>query len=308
MAKTQNNNKTTKKIQKKREMDRETLENTMKIRVDLERLDDSETLDTSFLEGRFYKKIKDDKKAKEKILQEKKDFIIPFTILRILFILVLLAIIIFVFQVVYIIPNNKIVKVEEDIPSKKEESVIDYNYLFVGDNQTQDFNLEDLFLNNYYVKSGEKSLTSHELLDNINNYVYVYNPSHVFIQVGMNDLLEERNIDEIADNIKDIVKGIKENRSFAKVYVESIYPINKEHDDFDSKYEKIDESLIEDLNKELKDMCNSLKVTYLDVYSEISEKHQLKEKYTDDGITLNSDGYDRIYKMIRNVVDGKNEE
>ena len=67
MAK-KNEKTTAKKIQKKREMDKETLENTMKIRIDRERLEDSESLDTSFLEGRAHKRVQNNKTAKEKIL------------------------------------------------------------------------------------------------------------------------------------------------------------------------------------------------------------------------------------------------
>ena len=63
---TKKNEKTTaKKIQKKREMDKETLENTMKIRIDRERLEDSESLDTSFLEGRV------DAQSRKKVLNSK---------------------------------------------------------------------------------------------------------------------------------------------------------------------------------------------------------------------------------------------
>lgn len=293
-----------KKIQKKREMDKETLENTMKIRIDRERLEDSESLDTSFLEGRVHKKAQDNKKVKEEILREKKESGIPFSVLKILLALVLLIIIIFVFQIVFITPNNREEGViKEDNVVHKEDSIIDRNYLFVGDYHTLDFDLEDLFLENYYVKSVDEKLTTTSLLDNIKSMIYVYNPSIVFIEVGMNDLLEERDMSDILDDMEKIIKGIQENRPYAKIYVESLYPINKDYKDFDSDYEEIEYSEIEDYNEELKDLCNTLNVSYLDIYKEISENHELKKKYTDNGVALNDLGYEIIYKIIRNVVD-----
>ncbi len=303
MAK-KNEKTTAKKIQKKREMDKETLENTMKIRIDRERLEDSESLDTSFLEGRVHKKAQDNKKVKEEILREKKESGIPFSVLKILLALVLLIIIIFVFQIVFITPNNREGEViKEDNVVHKEDSIIDRNYLFVGDYHTLDFDLEDLFLENYYVKSVDEKLTTTSLLDNIKSMIYVYNPSIVFIEVGMNDLLEERDMSDILDDMEKIIKGIQENRPYAKIYVESLYPINKDYKDFDSDYEEIEYSEIEDYNEELKDLCNTLNVSYLDIYKEISENHELKKKYTDNGVALNDLGYEKIYKIIRNVVD-----
>ena len=303
MAK-KNEKTTAKKIQKKREIDKETLENTMKIRIDRERLEDSESLDTSFLEGRIQKKVQDNKKVKEKILREKKESGIPFSVLKILLALVLLIIIIFVFQIVFIVPSNHEEDViKEDNIVQKEESVLDRNYLFVGDYHTQSFDLGDLFLENYYVKSGDEKLTTTSLLDNIKSMIYVYNPSIIFIEVGMNDLLEERDMSDILDDMEDIIKKIQDNRPYAIIYVESLYPINKEIKDFDSDYEEIEYSEIEDYNGELRDLCNTLGVYYLDIYNEISENHELKEKYTDDGVGLNALGYEKVYKIIRNVVD-----
>ena len=81
--------KKTDNIQKKREMDRETLENTMRIRIDRERIEDSESLDTSFLEGRAHKRVQNNKTAKEKILIEKKPTI-SFPFFKIIKILLLI--------------------------------------------------------------------------------------------------------------------------------------------------------------------------------------------------------------------------
>ena len=44
---------------------------TTRIRIDDTRLNDSDSLDTSFLEGRLGRKAKDNKKVKDKILKEK---------------------------------------------------------------------------------------------------------------------------------------------------------------------------------------------------------------------------------------------
>ena len=104
-------------------------------------------------------------------------------------------------------------------------------------------------------------------------------------------------------DMEKVIKGILDNRPYAKVYVESIYPINKDVEDFDSDYEDIEESTLVEFNKRIKELCDTLKVSYLDIYSELSDDDHLIEKYTDDGVTLNTLGYERVFKIIRNVVD-----
>ena len=134
--------------------------------------------------------------------------------------------------------------------------------------------------------------------------IYDFNPSIIFIQVGMNDIIEERSIDEVLKDLETLILKIKENRPYADIYLESFYPINKEIEDFSNDdYNDINNNIIIDYNKQLKDLCDSLDVNYLDVLSELSIDNQLNEEYTDDGLILNNNGYKRLYKIIRKIVD-----
>ena len=293
--------KKTDNIQKKREMDRETLENTMRIRIDRERIEDSESLDTSFLEGRAHKRVQNNKTAKEKILIEKKPTI-SFPFFKIIKILLLIILLVGVVVLKNNFDNKKEKVVDYDVP-KEELPVIDNNYLFVGDYHTNNFNFEEFDLDYHYVKVGDENFTISKVLDSMNESIYRYNPSIVFLELGINDILDERDTDDIVNDMEKVIKGILDNRPYAKVYVESIYPINKDVEDFDSDYEDIEESTLVEFNKRIKELCETLKVSYLDIYSELSDDNHLIEKYTDDGVTLNTLGYERVFKIIRNVVD-----
>ena len=306
MAK-KNEKTTAKKIQKKREMDKETLENTMKIRIDRERLEDSESLDTSFLEGRVHKKAQDNKKVKEEILREKKESGIPFSVLKILLALVLLIIIIFVFQIVFITPNNREEEViKEDNVVHKEDSIIDRNYLFVGDILTKEYDLKEYYSDSPVVNSSNDSLTTHELYDNLKNYIYIYNPSKVFIEVGTFDFTRDDSTVTIVKYISSIIKEIKNNRPFAEIYVESIYPINDSDDEI-IKSEEVDgrtNAVIENANKSIKEICEENDVTYIDLYSDLysEEDEGLKLDYTTDGFHLSDEGYNVITTKIKRYL------
>ena len=239
------------------------LDFTTRIRIDKDRINDYETLDTSFLEGRIDKKTSKNKKLKEKILKEKKtnNNELDFGVIK-NFIIILLIIIGVGFSVMFFSKSildgkysNKDTQENEKVVTKDEEyqeEVIDDNYLFVGDFYTKDFNFDDY--DYHYVKVCENDFTTKKVLDDLKNKVYRYNPSIVFIQLGIMDLNEDKSVDEIVNNMEEIIDNIKDNRPYTKIYIESLYPINKDADKFDRIISKdILEDDIKEVNKKLKD-------------------------------------------------------
>ncbi len=287
------------------------LEQTTRIRIDKDRLNDYDSLDTSFLEGRLDKKIKSSKVSKEKFYKEKKHSNINWDLIKHFFYL-LGTLFVIVIIIVFLVKHNffkstekekseeKIVVEEKE---KEPEKIIDDNYLFVGDFYTEKFSFDDV--DYHYVKEADDHYTTDDILDDMKNKIYLYNPSIVFLQLGINDLNDGKSEDELIENLGKIIDGIKENRPYAKIYVESIYPINKNVDDFDDDIldDGIDNELISSLNKKIEGLVEEKDVNYLDVYSFISDNDELKEDYTENGIYLNEDGYRRILKEIKRVVE-----
>ena len=184
---------------------------------------------------------------------------------------------------------------------------VDDNYLFLGDSLTDFYDLEKYYPDMPVVNSGVNGNRTDAIIDNMKERVYQYNPSKVFILIGINDILDERDASEISNSIKEIVDGIQDNRPYAEIYVESLYPINN------SENEKIDLEMvnvlrnndkIKSINKEIKKMCKEKKVTYIDLYSLlVDDNDQLNIDYTTEGLHLNNDGYkvvtDELMKYIK---------
>ncbi|MBQ6323990.1 MAG: hypothetical protein IJI22_04060 [Bacilli bacterium] len=304
MAKSNKPYSDNKSVKAKKEM-----EYTTRIRVDKNRLNDYDSLDTSFLEGRLDKKVKNSRVAKEKLYKEKKHLNINFDLIgRILLLLGTLFIILFLISVLikhdfFKAPISQPKEDTKVIEKEEVEKPLDDSYLFIGDFYTERFNFDDL--DYHYVKECNSKYTTEDILGDIKNKIYLYNPSVVFIQLGINDLNNNKQEEEIIDNIGAIIDGIKDNRPYAKIYVESIYPINKDVDDYDDDIldDEIDNDLIISLNKEIKKLTEEKKVDYLDVFSFVSEEDKLNEEYTDNGIYLNDEGYKRILKEIKRVVE-----
>jgi len=287
------------------------LEQTTRIRIDQDRINDYETLDTSFLEGRTVQGTAKNK-SKEKVLnrEDKNDrsgFLVIFKVLGALCIMVLVVLASIVFIKNRVVPKTKPINKKTEISEKdkvneKVEPVIDDNYLFVGDFNIKELNLSEKDF--HYVKSSEEKYTTNKVLDNMKNYIYKYNPSMVFIELGIIDLSDGKSVSEVAQNISKIIDGIKENRPLSKIYIESIYPINKDVDDYNKELVSLDVSYndILEVNLKLKEIALKKKVNYIDLYDLLSEENKLKKKYTDDGVKLNDEGYAVVFKEINGII------
>ena len=166
------------------------------------------------------------------------------------------------------------------------------NFLFLGDSITELYPLEEYYDNLPVVNSGISGNKTTDILNNMKTRVYQYNPTKVFLLIGTNDLnsTDEDIVDVTFDNIKEIINEIKENRSDATIYVESVYPVNSviENNVVTNRTNK----KVKELNKKLSNYCDEERCEYINLYDDlIDEEGNLKTEYTEDGLHLNSLGY-----------------
>ena len=166
------------------------------------------------------------------------------------------------------------------------------NFLFLGDSITDFYSLEEYYDNLPVVNSGISGNKTTDILNNMKERVYQYNPTKIFLLIGTNDLdsTDEDIVEVTFDNIKKIVNEIRENRSDATIYVESVYPVNStiENNSVSNRTNK----KIRNLNKKLSSYCDGENCNYINLYDDlIDDEGNLKEEYTEDGLHLNSLGY-----------------
>ena len=301
------------------------LETTTRIRIDSDRLNDIESLDTSFLEGRITSKktnkIISDTKLTPKANRKRntrrslsKTNKIDKTLVFSVFIIVVIGILITfaVFSIVNLIGGNiktKTVVKTETVTKKVVKNVVDENIIFLGDSLTSMYDVNNYFNSHNVINSGISGESTKEVMESLPTRVYIYNPSKVFLLIGTNDFDEknhgEYNEDTTVENIKTIIEGIKENRKFAEIYVESIYPINNGDDDKINHWmigDRTNED-IKSLNKKIKALTKEEKVNYINVYDKLlNEDGVLNLDYTTDGLHINDTGYEVITGIINNYL------
>jgi len=205
---------------------------------------------------------------------------------------------------------HHVLTTKAEVKYKTKEVVktkVDDNYLFLGDSITDFYDLDKYYPDMPVVNSGVNGNRTNVIIDNMRERVYQYNPSKVFILIGINDILDDKDASDISNSIREIVDGIQDNRPYAEIYVESLYPINNtENEKIDLEMVNVlrDNDKIKNINKEIKKMCKEKKVTYIDLYSLlVDDNDQLNIDYTTEGLHLNNEGYkvvtDELMKYIK---------
>lgn len=273
-------------------------------------LDATTNLDISFIDGKNKKKpvlekteildVEEIVKANEAFNSEK-----PTSNFKMVSLILGGVCLVLMFTVCYFLLNGSTTNlIQKEII--KEVPVVDNNYVFLGDSITDWYDLDKYFEGLPVVNSGVSGYSTNNILNNMNKMVYQYNPSKVFILIGINDLELKVDDDVVVNNIRKIVQGIKKNRRYAKIYVESIYPINNSDDD------KIEGSIINgnrknsdiiDINNKLVKLAEEEGVTYIDLHKElVDDNGLLKIEYTVDGLHLSSEGYEKVTEVLREYI------
>lgn len=181
----------------------------------------------------------------------------------------------------------------------------DENIVFFGDSITEGYNVKEFFDEYRVVNSGISGNITKNLIDRIETDLYDYNPSKVIILIGTNDIRANISDEEIIDNIKEIINSIRKNRKNAEIYIQSIYPINRDIDkeywkDVNSEYNN---KHIIKLNKLIKNLCKEEKINYINVYSKlIDDNGNLKSAYTKEGLHLNDLGYYKVTNVLKEYL------
>lgn len=192
---------------------------------------------------------------------------------------------------------------DDEITTKTENISKNENIVFLGDSIFDWFPTDKIFNDLPIVNSGVCGNTTKNLLEEIEDRVYKYNPTKVFINIGTNDIeygdSDELN-QEVADNIIKITQQIQQNRKKCKIYLISIYPVNNNLSAAGDRHN----SEIQAINAKLKEYCaNNPEIEYIDAYSQlIDDSGMLNIDYTKDGLHPNDLGYAKLTEILMKYI------
>ena len=199
--------------------------------------------------------------------------------------------------------EQEIIKLNSRLERLERYTYNKESIVFLGDSITSRCDLDKYFPNYNVYNSGIAGNMTKDILDNMENRVFVYNPTKVFILIGTNDLVYSGlDNDGIKNNIEEIINKIYEKNSNTKIYLESIYPVNN------SLNKEIVETRtndnIKDLYNKIEKICNNNKCTYINMYDNLTDKNgNMKRIYTVDGLHLNKIGYKAVANKLIKYLD-----
>ena len=301
--------KTTRRSSAKKNVDLE-MTNGFDITFDDNRLTDSESLDVSFIEGKKKKapkienyntKVVDEEFQKYKPSNKSGEILVT--------ILIIVASYILGFLNCYILIYKNHIELDginvREVEKIKTEVVVDENYVFLGDSITEGYDLSKYYGDRPIVNSGISGYKTTDILNNMDKMVYRYNPSKVFILIGINDLNLDIEIEDVILNIENIVTRIKEKRPYAEIYLESVYPINNSNDtkiNHDMVGIRSNEDVVK-VNDGLKQISKDKGITYIDIYSLLlDDSGNLKSEYTTEGLHISDEGYEVITEELKKYI------
>lgn len=274
---------------------------------DFDEMKFSDEIDTSFVENKrkkkeqivdelveSFEKDKVDQQKREKKHQSKIHVgrLLAFIVILVL----LLALLIVCFYVLTKPVETKVVTKE------KEVVVMDDNYLFLGDSITEQYDLDEYFPDMNVVNSGISGNQTKDILDNLKERAYQYNPSKIFLLIGTNDIQAGVKEEDIIVNIEEILSELKKNRPYAELYLEAIYPVDEDQKGAQSRTNEE----IQSINQSLKEYCEKEKITFIDTFDLLldseSDEKQIKSEYTKDGLHITSEGYEVITEEIMKYI------
>lgn len=198
-------------------------------------------------------------------------------------------------------PEKKVITKKEIVEKGKTTNEIlkKDNIVFLGDSITEYYPIDEIF-NLPIINSGKSGYKTDQIIPELKELVYQYNPTSVYILIGTNDFRDEDDdklVNEVEENIVKIVENIQKYRSKAKIYIQSIYPVNRTIKNNNANYRQNDE--IKEVNNYLKEYCEKEHLTYIDMYNRlIDEDGNLSKEYTNDGLHPNELGYSRITREL----------
>jgi lysophospholipase L1-like esterase len=167
--------------------------------------------------------------------------------------------------------------------------------VFLGDSITDACEWSEFFPEIPVVNRGIGGDTATGLLARLESSLIRIKPSKVFIMIGTNDIACGVQTSFIIGEYKRIVMEINKHVPNADIFVESVLPTRDDA--------KRPNSVIIQLNSQLKDMSRRMDVKFINHYSMfLDDSDALSKKYSSDGLHLNGDGYVRLAGILSEYI------
>lgn len=161
--------------------------------------------------------------------------------------------------------------------------------ILLGDSKTEGFPVQEMF-NNLKIKNrGIAGNTTSDILERL-NHITSGHPKMIFLEIGLNDLSENKDVMTAYNNFSKICSQIKKESPKTQLIIESVLPTAGEKKGLNTK--------INSYNKLLKVYCIKNNLTFIDINKPFLKGGEMNRKFTYDGIHLTAEGYYKWRELL----------
>lgn len=203
----------------------------------------------------------------------------------------------------YLMPMDDIPYYVDKVSHFKNITNSDTQIIFLGDSITDYCEWSELFGNHKIKNRGISGDRTDGILNRLDEILQAQ-PQKIFIMVGINDLIQGREIGEIFNNYKSIVLKIKDQLPDTQLFIQSVLPINTLKAQ-EKLFLRFNNSKVREFNAKLQDLAKEFSLPYIDLLAVFADSNrELDARYTTDGVHLNGEAYLLWKKIIeKDVVD-----
>ena len=186
---------------------------------------------------------------------------------------------------------------QQKVAAFKKEKATTGKVLFLGNSITEGGNFKKLLKDSTIVNRGIGGDITFGILRRLDE-VTRFQPSKLYMLIGINDLSKGIPEDVILENMFLIVAQIKKASPKTQIYVQSILPVNPSFKNFPKGYDVMEGISV--INGQLSKISKRFGYTYIDLYKHFLDKDgNLDATLSNDGLHLNAAGYQRWIKVLK---------
>jgi lysophospholipase L1-like esterase len=171
-----------------------------------------------------------------------------------------------------------------------------YKTIFLGNSLTELFDVQYYFNDSTILNCGIVGDFTEGLIKRAGTITRL-KPERLFIEIGINDMIEQVPLSEICDNYSEFIDIIKRECPATKIYIQSNLPVIINRPSIFTGDENVNE-LIKTQNENLKKLAKKTGCVYINIYSGFIKERNLESLLVPDGIHLT----DKAYTIWTNKV------
>jgi|GEM_PF-861361 len=164
-----------------------------------------------------------------------------------------------------------------------------YKTIFLGNSLTEMFDVQYYFNDTTILNCGIVGDFSEGLLKRSDAIIQL-KPAKLFIEIGINDMIEKISLDEICRNYEKLIIKIRKGSPGTSIYIQSNLPVIINRPSLLTNNTDVNNLVIRQ-NKNLQDLAERHGCTFIDIYSKFIQEKNIETLFIEDGIHLTPKAY-----------------